>query len=166
MTDLDQFAFFGGTPRFPQQLHVGRPNIGDRARLMERINEVLDRRWLTNNGPLVQELEQKVAEFHGVRHCVAVCNATVGLEIVARAAGLSGEVIVPSLTFIATAHALEWLGLTPVFCDVDRTTHNIDAELVEELITPRTSAILGVHLWGRPCDVEALEAIARLHGIK
>jgi dTDP-4-amino-4,6-dideoxygalactose transaminase len=97
----------------------------------------------------------------GVRHCIAVCNATVGLEIAIRAAGLSGEVIVPSMTFIATAHALQWQEITPVFCDIDPRSHNIDACRVEDMITPRTSGIIGVHLWGRPCDVEALAEIAR-----
>jgi dTDP-4-amino-4,6-dideoxygalactose transaminase len=97
---------------------------------------------------------------------VAVCNATVGLELMARAAGVDGEVIVPSLTFVASAHALRWIGLTPVFCDVDPETHNIDPAHAESLITPRTSAILGVHLWGRPCDTTALADLARRHGLR
>ncbi len=166
MIDVNQLAIFGGRPRFAEPLHVGRPNIGDRARLSERIEDMLDRRWLTNDGPYVKELERRIAEYTGVRNCVAVCNATVALEIVVRAADLHGEVIVPSFTFIATAHALEWLGVTPVFCDVDPQTHNIDPHEVERLITPRTAAILGVHLWGRPCDVQALEEIARRHDLK
>ena len=99
---LEDLAVFGGSPAFAEALHVGRPNIADRERLLARINEVLDRRWLTNNGPLVQEFEARVAEREGVRHCIAMCNGTVGLEIAIRAAGLSGEVIVPSLTFVAT----------------------------------------------------------------
>ncbi len=161
-----ELAIFGGPPAFEEKLHVGRPNAGDRDRLIGRIEEVLDSRWLTNDGPLVREFERGVAEFVGVRHCIATCNATVGLEIVARAAGLTGEVIVPSLTFIATAHALEWVGLTPVFCDVDPTTHNIDPAQAEALVTARTSAILGVHLWGRPCNIEALEEVSGRHGLK
>lgn len=161
-----ELAIFGAPPAFQEKLHVGRPNVGDRDRLLGRIEEVLDSRWLTNDGPYVRELEERIADFVGVEHCVATCNATVGLEVLARAAGLSGEVIVPSLTFIATAHALEWVGLTPVFCDVDPLTHNIDPARVEALITPRTTAILGVHLWGRPCDTEALEEIARRHDLK
>ncbi len=163
---LDKLAIFGAPPRFGQKLHVGRPNVGDRERLMERIGDVLDSRWLTNAGPHVREFEERIAGFAGVEHCVATCNATVGLEVAARAAGLTGEVIVPSLTFIATAHALRWLGLTPVFCDVSAETHNIDPRRVEEKITPRTTAIVGVHLWGRPCDTGALEEISRRHGLK
>ncbi|MGB3682870.1 MAG: aminotransferase class I/II-fold pyridoxal phosphate-dependent enzyme [Rubrobacteraceae bacterium] len=165
-TSPKELAIFGGPPAFEEKLHVGRPNIGDRDRLMGRIGEVLDNRWLTNDGPLVREFEDRVAELVGVKHCIATCNATVGLEIAVRAAELTGEVIIPSLTFIATAHALEWSGLTPVFCDVDPATHNIDPARAEALVTPRTSAILGVHLWGRPCDTEALEDIAHRHGLK
>jgi dTDP-4-amino-4,6-dideoxygalactose transaminase len=90
----------------------------------------------------------------------------MALQIVARAAGLTGEVIVPSFTFIATAHALYWLNITPVFCDVDLASHCIDADRIEQLITPHTSAVLAVHLWGNACNVEALEAVCRRHGLK
>jgi dTDP-4-amino-4,6-dideoxygalactose transaminase len=147
-------------------MHVGRPNIGDRDRLMKRIAGVIDGRWLTNDGPLVHELEEAVAAALGVPHCIAMCNGTVGLEIAIRAAGLTGEVIVPSFTFVATAHALQWQEITPVFCDVDPHTHNIDPGRVEELITPRTTGILAVHLWGRPAPVEELTEIADRHGLR
>ncbi len=165
-TCLSDLSVFGGTPGFAEQLHVGRPNIGDRQRLLERIEDLLDRRWLTNNGPFVQEFEQRVAEFLGVKHCVAVCNATVGLEIAIRALELTGEVIIPSFTFIATAHALQWQEITPVFCDIDPITQNIDPHRIEELITPRTTGIIGVHVWGRPCDIDSLTGIAGGHNLK
>jgi dTDP-4-amino-4,6-dideoxygalactose transaminase len=158
--DWKDLAIFGGEPTFPEKLHVGRPNIGNKSRLLERIDAMLSRRWLSNHGPLVQELEQRISEFLGVKHCVATCNCTVGLEIAVKALGLTGEVIVPSFTFAATAHALQWLNVTPVFCDVDRLTHNLDPRKVEQLITPQTTGIVGVHLWGRPCDVEQLADIA------
>src|SRR5512136_1328898 len=96
---IGELAVFGGEPTFSEKLHVGRPNIGDRERLLARINDLLDRRWLTNNGPYVQEFERKICEAVGVRHCIAMCNATVALEIAIRATGLKGEVIVPSFTF-------------------------------------------------------------------
>jgi dTDP-4-amino-4,6-dideoxygalactose transaminase len=163
---IDDFAIFGGKPSFDQQLHVGRPNIGDKELLLKRIGEVVDRRWLTNAGPCVDEFEQRLRKLLGVRHCEAMCNATDGLQLAMRAMGMNGEVIVPAFTFIATAHAVQWLGFTPVFCDVDSHTHTIDPARVEELITPRTTGIVGVHLWGQPCDVEALEAIAMRHGLK
>lgn len=162
---VNDFAMFGGTPAFSEKLHVGRPNIGDRRRLMERINEMLDRRWLTNNGPFVQEFERCIAGQLGVRHCIAMCNATIALEIVVRALGMKGEVIVPSFTFVATAHALQWQEITPVFCDIDPETHTIDPACVERLITPRTTGIIGVHLWSRPCKIEALQHIAEQHGL-
>src|SRR5690606_11646345 len=162
---LDQLALRGGFPEFAEPLHVGRPNQGDRATLMRRIEGVLDRNWLTNDGPLVEELEQRIAADLGVRHCVAMCNGTIALEIAIRAAGLTGEVIVPSFTFVATAHALQWQGITPVFCDVEPFTHTIDPARVEELITPRTSGIVGVHVWGRACAVDELTAIAHRNNL-
>lgn len=92
---IGELAIFGGAPSFGETLRVGRPNIGDRCRLLARINDLLDRRWLTNNGPFVQKFERAIATLTGVRHCVAKCNATVAFEIVIRTAGLKGEVIVP-----------------------------------------------------------------------
>jgi len=153
-------AAFGGTPAFPEPLHVGRPNLPDRERLMERLADALERRRLTNDGPLTRELEDALAQRLGIRHCVSTCNATLALQLTARALGLRGEVIVPSFTFIATAQALAWEGIEPVFCDIRPDTHGIDPAHVARLVTPRTSAIVGVHLWGIPCDVEALAAIA------
>jgi dTDP-4-amino-4,6-dideoxygalactose transaminase len=159
-------AVLTGRPAFAKKLHVGKPNIGDRKNLMRRIEDILDRNWLTNNGPYVQEFEARLSEITGARHCIAMCNATVALEIAIRALGLKGEVIVPSFTFVATAHSLQWQEITPVFCDVDPVTHNIDPARVEELITPRTTGIIGVHVWGRPCDTDALEDIAKHRGLK
>jgi dTDP-4-amino-4,6-dideoxygalactose transaminase len=159
-------AYFGGDSAFDEPLHVGRPNIGNRQDFEERLADILDRRWLTNGGRYVTEFENRIAESVGVKHCVAMCNATVGLEIAIRALELTGEVIVPSFTFIASAHALKWQGITPVFCDIDRHTYNIDPARVEQLITPRTTALLPVHIFGRPCDVEALQEIAMRRGLK
>jgi dTDP-4-amino-4,6-dideoxygalactose transaminase len=165
-TSLDQLAIFGGRPAFDEKLHVGRPNVGDRSRLQNRINDLLDRRWLTNNGPFVQEFEKEICNLIGVKHCIAMCNATIALEIAIRALGMKGEVIVPSYTFIATAHALQWQEITPVFCDVDPLTHNLDPGKVGKLITPRTSGIIGVHVWGRACAIEELSDIASKHDLK
>lgn len=163
---IEDLAFFGGTPAFQQMLHVGRPNLGDRARLLERINRMLDTRWLSNNGPYVQELERRISDMMGVRHCIAMCNGTIALEIAIRSLELKGEVIVPSLTFVATAHALQWQEINPVFCDIDPKTHTIDPGCVKKMITPRTTGIIGVHLWGHPCDIESLEEIAACHHLK
>src|SRR5207249_720580 len=165
-SNVEELAIWGAPPAFKQKLHVGRPNIGNRARLLERIGDALDRRWLTNDGPFLQEFEKRISERLGVKYCIAVCNATVGLEILAKAIGFSGEVILPSFTFIATAHVLLWHGVTPVFCDIDPNTHNIDPLRVAELVTERTSGIIGVHVWGRPCNVDALADLARRHNLK
>src|SRR5215471_15465412 len=162
---LAGLACLGGSPAFLEPLHVGRPNIGNRSRLMTRINDLLDRRWLTNDGVYVKQFEKKVAALSGARHCIAVCNATVALEITIRALGLRGEVIVPAFTYVATVHALHWQGITPVFCDVDPATHMLNPAIVEELITPQTTGIVGVHLWGRICHTDALERIARRRGL-
>jgi dTDP-4-amino-4,6-dideoxygalactose transaminase len=162
----NDLAAFGGRPTFDIQLHVGRPNLGNRLRLLERFNNLLDSRWLTNDGPYLDEFEHRIAELLGAKHCMAVCNATVGLEILIRATGLAGEVIVPSFTFIATAHALKLQGITPVFCDISPRTHTIDPTLLNDLITPRTSGIIGVHLWGRPCQVDTLAEVATRHNLK
>jgi dTDP-4-amino-4,6-dideoxygalactose transaminase len=163
---VSEFAVLGGRPAFAEPLHVGRPNVGDRERLLERIAGAIDSRWLTNDGPLVRELEQAVADALDVPHCIAMCNGTVALEIAIRAAGLHGEVIVSPFTFVATAHALQWQRITPVFCDIDPRTHNIDPDRIEELITPRTTGILAVHLWGRPAPVDALTEIAERHRLR
>ena len=163
---VEDLALLGGPPAFSDPIHVGRPNIGDRRALLRRIDDIIDRRWLTNDGDYVRSFEQRLRELLRVDHCVCFCNGTMALEILVRAAALTGEVIVPAFTFVATAHALRWQRIEPVFCDVDLATHNLDPQRVEELITPRTSAILGVHLWGRPCDRDALASIARRHGLR
>ncbi|MDB6156006.1 MAG: dTDP-4-dehydro-6-deoxyglucose aminotransferase [Chthoniobacteraceae bacterium] len=166
MNPMKSLACLGGAPAFPEKLHVGRPNVGNRERFLELVGEIFDRRWFSNNGECVREFERRMCALLGVRHCIPVCNATVGLEVAIRALGLRGEVIIPSFTFIATAHALQWQEITPIFCDVDPLTHNLDPARVEQLITPRTTGIIGVHLWGRACDTEALAAIAKRHSLR
>ena len=163
---IADLALLGGQPAFEEALYVGRPSVGDRGRLLERFNQILDSRWLTNDGPFVKEFEQRIADLVGVKHCVAMCNGTVALEIAIRALGMEGEVIVPSFTFIATAHALQWQGITPVFCDIDPRTHTLDPMKVEQAITPRTTGIIGVHVWGHTRDIDALAEIAARRGLK
>lgn len=165
-TALEDFALMGGRAAFVEPLHVGRPVVVDERGLHDRIQGMLDRRWFTNDGPLVRELEARVAELVGVRHCVAVSSGTKALEILVRAAGVEGEVIVPSFTFVGTVHAMRWCGLEPRFCDVDPRTHTLDPERVRALAGPETGAIVGVHLWGCPCDTEGLADVADRAGAR
>ena len=162
---VDDLALFGGPREFEAPRHVGRPHVPDPEAVMRRVAEMLERRWLTNHGPLVEEFEQRVASFVGAAHCVATCNGTSALQIAALSSGMSGEVIVPGFSFVATAHALAWVGMTPVLCDVDRTTHNIDPAAVERLAGPRTRGVVPVHLWGRPADVERLTDLCAERGL-
>lgn len=159
-------AINGAAPAFEQLLHVGRPNIGNKEAFLLLADDILERRWLSNNGPLVQKLEQRIADYQGVKHCVAMCNGTIALEIAIRALGLTGEVIIPSFTFIATAHALSWQEITPVFADIDPETHTLDPKSVRRMLTPRTSGIIGVHLWGRGAKADELQTIADAHNLK
>lgn len=151
---------------FKEQLFVGRPNICNRDALFRRLNEATDRAWLTNDGQLLLEMEAKFADFLDVKHCIAVTNATLGLQLVAHALGLKGEIIMPSFTFIGTARAMEWQGLQPRFVDVLDSRHSLDPDAVRRSITPNVSAILGVHLWGMPCQVDELQEIADEYGIR
>src|SRR6185436_20844942 len=124
-------------------LHVGRPNVPEVAEVLRRVERALVDRWLTNDGPRVAELEAICCRRLGARHCVAVANATLGLALCARALGLDGEVVLPSFTFVGSAHAMAWLGLTPVFCDIGAESYQIDPRHADALVTERTSAIIG-----------------------
>ncbi|KGN40864.1 dTDP-4-dehydro-6-deoxyglucose aminotransferase [Knoellia aerolata DSM 18566] len=148
-----------------ERLHVGRPNLGPRDVFDSYVDRIYATNWLTNDGPIVHELETAIANRVGVRNCVAMSNGTVALEIAVRALGLTGEVIVPSFTFVATAHALSWQGVTPVFADIDEATHCLDPQSVEAAISPETTGIIGVHTWGRASPIEKLQNIADRHGL-
>ena len=126
---------------------------------------MLDRAWLTNAGPLVRELEEEIASVCEVDHCVTVANGTLALQIATRALGMSGEVIMPAFTFVATAHALLWQGAAPIFADIDPRTHQIDPRAVQGLITDDTTGIVGVHLWGHPAPIAELTALAADAGV-
>jgi dTDP-4-amino-4,6-dideoxygalactose transaminase len=160
-----RLAVCGGQPRFNEPKYVGTPTIPDRAALHARLDRMLDTRRLSNDGPFVQELEDRLRRLNDGVEVVTVCNATVGMQLLLKALDVAGEVLLPSFTFIATAHACLWEGLEPVFVDVDRTTHTIDPTAVEAGLSDRTAAIVGVHLWGRMCKVRELDTIARDRGI-
>ena len=165
-TSSEELACLGGVPLFAEKRYVGRPSVGDRKRFMESVEDILDRQYFTNAGPYVAQLERAIEDRLGVKHCIAMCNGTVALEIAIRALELSGEVIVPSFTFVACAHALQWQRVKPVFCDISPDTHTLDPAVVEAAITPETTGIMGVHLWGKACDTDALRRIADQHNLR
>jgi dTDP-4-amino-4,6-dideoxygalactose transaminase len=152
-------------PAFPERFPFMRPTLPDLAEVIREYQATYQNGLLTNAG-LVARLEAAVAERLGVKHCVAVSSCTSGLMLVLRALGLSGEVILPSFTFFATGHAILWNGLTPVFANSELDTWNVSPADVERRITAKTSAIVGVHLYGNPCNIPALEEIARRYGLK
>lgn len=160
-----ELAINGASPAFAQPLHVGRPSLLAQDRFLELTRQMLSSGWLTNNGPLVQQFESELEAYLGVRHCVSVCNGTIAMLLALRALDLTGEVILPSYSFIATASAVEWMNLTPVFADIDPTTHNLSARAVADLVTEKTSAILPVHLWGNAADIPGLQKVAEARGL-
>jgi dTDP-4-amino-4,6-dideoxygalactose transaminase len=158
-------AILGGEPLFHEPRHVGAPHLPDRGALHASLDAILDSRRLSNDGPFVRRLEGALAAEAGCRHAIALCNATLALQLVFRASRLEGEVIMPAFTFVATAHAAAWESLEPVFADIDPRTHCIDPAAVAAAITPRTAAIVGVHVWGNLCDAEALAELADARGV-
>jgi dTDP-4-amino-4,6-dideoxygalactose transaminase len=158
-------AIYGGRPAFAERFPFIRPTLPALSEVVKDY-EVAYRSGLLTNSKLVARLESAVAERLRVKHCVAVSSCTSGLMMVLRALGLTGEVIVPSFTFFATGHATRWNGLTPVFADCDPNTWNVVPTEIERKITERTSAILAVHLYGNPCDHEAIEKLASRRGLK
>jgi dTDP-4-amino-4,6-dideoxygalactose transaminase len=158
---LAELAAFGGNPAYSDPLHVGRPNIGDVQKYIKAVEGILTKRWLSNDGPEVRDFEKRLADHLKVRNVVAVCNGTVGLQIAINALDLTGEIILPSYTFVATAHSVHWQGIKPVFADIEKETHCIDIRSIKKLITHRTTGIIGVHLWGRTTNIYELETLCR-----
>jgi dTDP-4-amino-4,6-dideoxygalactose transaminase len=148
-----------------QDLPLTRPTVPAPDDLAVDIAKILESGVLTN-GPYVRAFEHAAAERLGVRYCVAVSSCTAGLMLVLRASDLSGDVILPSFTFAATAHAVAWNGLRPVFADVDKETLTLSREAVAQALGVRTSAIFATHVYGAPCDIEGLSNLAQSHGIK
>jgi dTDP-4-amino-4,6-dideoxygalactose transaminase len=159
-------AVLGGPPAFAEPVYISRPRLPDQQVFQNRVADIFRSFRLTNNGPLVRELEERLRSKLGVGFCAVFCNGTVALQIALRSLNLSGEVITTPFTFPATAHAIEWNGLAPVFCDVDPDTYNLDVNCAAHLITSRTSAILPVHVFGNPCDVTAIDQLAQHHGLR
>lgn len=159
-------AILGGEPAFKEPLHVGRPNLPDRKVFDKYVDRIFDTRWLTNNGSLVREFQEQLEEFLQVKHCIPICNGTIALELAERALGFKNEVILPSFTFVATAHSLQWQQITPVFADIVKKDVTIDPVSVKRMLTPNTSGIIGVHVYGHPCNHDAIGEIAKEQNIK
>ncbi|HEY0111896.1 MAG TPA: DegT/DnrJ/EryC1/StrS family aminotransferase [Allosphingosinicella sp.] len=146
-------------------LYVTRPYLPPLEEFLPLLTEIWQSRILTNQGPFHQRFERELCELFGVDNVSLVTNGTLALSAVIEAAGISGEVITTPYSFVATTHAVRMGSLEPVFVDIRRSDLNIDPGLIEAAITPQTSAIVAVHCYGNPCDVDAIEAIAARHGL-
>lgn len=149
-------------------INVSKPNLPAFEDYVELIKGIWDRNWLTNNGPLVNELELKLKDFLNVSHLLFLNNGTIALQIALKALEVKpgSEIITTPFSFIATTSSIVWEGFKPVFVDIDKNTYNIDPALIESAITENTTAILATHVYGNPCDVEAIEKIAKKNNLK
>jgi len=130
------------------------------------VSGIWDRNWLTNNGPLVQELEKKLKDYLGVAQIFFTGNGTIAIQIGLKSLGLTKEIITTPFSYVATTSSIIWEGCIPVFADIKENDFNIDPEKIEEAITPDTEAILATHVYGNPCDVNAIADIAKRHNLK
>lgn len=145
---------------------VTRPFLPPKEEYQAYLDGIWQRQWLTNMGPLSSELEMELKKHLGVKHLLFVNNGTTAIQMAIKALGLSGEIITTPFSFVATTSSIVWEGCVPVFADIDKDSLNIDASKIEAVITERTSAILATHVYGNPCDVLAIEKIARKHNLK
>jgi dTDP-4-amino-4,6-dideoxygalactose transaminase len=147
-------------------IYVTQPYLPPLKEFIPYLEEIWNNKWLTNNGPFHQQLEQALCVYLGVDHLSLFTNGTIALVTALQALRITGEVITTPFSFVATAHSLIWNGLTPVFVDIDPCTCNLDPDKIEQAITPRTTAIMPVHCYGTPCDVERIQKIADTYGLK
>ncbi|WP_224490267.1 DegT/DnrJ/EryC1/StrS family aminotransferase [Robertkochia flava] len=145
---------------------VTKPFLPPEGDYLKLIQGIWKRQWLTNMGPLASELEMKLKDYLGIDHLLFVTNGTVALQMAIKALEITGEIITTPFSFVATTSSIVWEGCTPVFVDIDAQTLNIDASKIEEAITENTQAILATHVYGNPCDVIAIERIAKRHNLK
>jgi dTDP-4-amino-4,6-dideoxygalactose transaminase len=152
--------------RFSEPIYVTRPLLPPLEELTRRLAQVWDERWLTNDGPQLKSLTERIGQYLAVENVSMFNNGTIALLAAVRALDMTGEVITTPFTFPATAHSIRWSGAMPVFADIDPVTMTLDAAKVEALITPKTTGILAVHVYGIPCDVAALKQVADRNGLK
>ena len=151
---------------FEEPIYITRPLLPDLREVNRELEEIWNSQWLTNNGPKHKQLEGEIRRVLKVPYVSLFNNGTTALIIAINSLRLSGEVITTPFTFPATPHALSWNGITPVFCDINSETMNIDADKVKQMITPRTTAILAVHVFGTPCDVGKIQYVANRYGLR
>jgi dTDP-4-amino-4,6-dideoxygalactose transaminase len=147
-------------------IYVTQPSLPPLDEFIPYLQEIWNKKILTNAGPFHQQLEQTLCDYLGVKHVSLFTNATIALVTALQALNIKGEVITTPYSFVATAHSLLWNGISPVFVDVDPNTLNLDPSKIEAAITPLTAAIMPVHVYGHPCDVEAIQKIADKHNLK
>ncbi|WP_266169937.1 DegT/DnrJ/EryC1/StrS family aminotransferase [Dyella subtropica] len=147
-------------------INVTKPFLPPLAEYHTYLQGVWEREWLTNNGPLVNELEVALKERLDLDHLLFVSNGTIAIQLALKALNITGEVITTPFSYVATSSAVCWEGCVPVMADISPLDFNIDPEKIEAKITPHTSAILATHVYGNPCDVDAIEAIAAKHGLR
>lgn len=145
---------------------VTQPFLPELEEFIPYLERIWENRWLTNNGPFHQQLEQELCNYLGVEYVCLFNNATIALITAVQSLNLSGDVITTPYSFVATTHSLVWNKLNPVFVDIDRDTFNIDPFKIEAAITEKTTAIMPVHCYGNPCNVEEIEKIAKKHNLK
>lgn len=145
---------------------VTKAYLPNKEKYQSYVDRIFESGWLTNNGSLLQELEQRLAKYLGVKNIILVANGSLALQLAYKALELKGEVITTPFSFAATTSTLAWEGLAPIFADIDLDSFNIDPTQIEAQITPDTSAIVPVHVFGNPCDVEAIQKIANKHKLK
>jgi len=147
-------------------IYVTQPYLPPLEEFIPYLEEIWENKWLTNNGPFHQQLEKELCSYLGVDHLALFTNGTIALVTALQTLRITGEVITTPFSFVATAHSLLWNGLTPVFVDIDPTSCNLDPAKIEQAITPRTTAIMPVHCYGTPCNVERIQKIADTYGLK
>lgn len=147
-------------------IYVTRPLLPELEKFVDYLRDIWESKWLTNNGKYHQQFEQALQDYLGIKNCSLFVNGTLALVVGLQALRITGEVITTPYSFVATTHALHWNGIKPVFCDIEEGTLNIDSHKIESLITPCTTAILAVHVYGHPCDVNNIRKIADTYGLK
>ncbi|MDB6050306.1 MAG: aminotransferase, DegT/DnrJ/EryC1/StrS family protein [Pseudomonas sp.] len=147
-------------------INVTKTYLGDINKFKHYVDGIYARGWLTNHGPLVTELEQRLVDYLGVKHVLLTNNGTLALQVAYRALGLTGSAVTTPFSFVATSSSLQWEGIRPIFADIDRATWNISPEHIESRIVSDTTAIVGTHVFGNPCAVEQIEQIALKHKLK